>query len=114
MPQASCIVFVSAFYYSALSYTEDANSFYLYPLARQANSPKLASMSSARGPAACHLVPFSYHIFKPHFVAVGGGCEPFLDEALYVLASSQLGVGGGMVDVVGSEDLISYVWVPRI
>ena len=53
MPQASCIVFVSAFYYSALSYTEDANSFYLYPLARRANSSKLSLMSSARAPAAC-------------------------------------------------------------
>jgi hypothetical protein len=59
-------------------------------------------MSSARGPAGCYLVPFGYHIFN-YAVTVGEGCEPFLDEALYVLASRQLGVGGGMVDVVGSE-----------
>jgi hypothetical protein len=113
LPQARCIVFVPALYYPALSYTEDANNFYLYPLARRANSSKLTLMSSARAPAACHPVPFGYHIFN-HAVAVGECCEPFLDEPLYVLTSNQLGVGGGVVDVVGSEDLISYVWVSRI
>ena len=32
MPQAWCIVFVPTFYYPALSYTEDADSFYLHLL----------------------------------------------------------------------------------
>jgi len=98
LPQAGCIVFVPAFYYPALSYTEDANSFYLYPLASRANSSKLTLMSSDGASASCYLIPFGYHIFD-YAVAVGEGCEPFLDEPLYVLASSQLGVGGGMVDV---------------
>jgi hypothetical protein len=53
LPQAECIAFVPALYYPALSYTDDASSFYLYPLARRANSSKLTLMSSARAPAAC-------------------------------------------------------------
>jgi hypothetical protein len=56
---------------------------------------------------------FGHHIFD-YAVAVGEGCQPFIDELPDVLMSAHFGVGRRMVDVVGSEDLISYVYVPRI
>jgi hypothetical protein len=80
LPQARCIVFIPAFYYPAVSYTEDADSFYLYPLAGWADSSKLALMSNGCGPASCYLIPFCYHVFD-HALAVGEGCEPFIDDS---------------------------------
>ena len=54
-----------------------------------------------------------YHIFE-YAVAVGEGCEPFIDEMLDILASRQLSIGRGMVDIADSEDFVSYVCIPRI
>lgn len=112
MPQAGRVAFIPTFYYPAIRYTEDAYSFYLYPLASRAECSKRALMSSGRDPAACHSIPFGYHIFE-HAVAVGEGCKPLIDEPLDVLAFSQFRVRRGMVNVIGSKDFVGYICVPR-